>query len=165
MRNFEVWSLPADGLAHWQVMICFRAGLARANNYVLVAILMCIFDPYLLTEWHWTRIRPWHKGCHISIGHNWSNLLNKIYPVGYVQCHITNANQPSYGGCNICGSWMKSASQPTTGCPTGLNQVKGVLWGFAWHTLTNMQLNWPNLHVTILSSVYNIRMCYSQQTI
>ena len=30
MRNFEVWSLPADGLAHWQVMICFRAGLAWA---------------------------------------------------------------------------------------------------------------------------------------
>ena len=62
----------------------------------------------------------------------------------YYQCHITNANQPSYGGCNICGSRMKSASLPTTGCPTGLNQVKGVLWGFAWHRLTNMQLNWPS---------------------
>ena len=48
-----------------------------------------------------------------------------FYTLG--QCHITNANQPSYGGCNICGSRMKSASQPTTGCPTGLNQVKGVL--------------------------------------
>ena len=29
---------------------------------------------------------------------------------GCCQCHITNANQPSYGGCNICGSRMESAS-------------------------------------------------------
>ena len=93
------------------------------------------------------------------------------------QCHITNASQPSYGGCNICGSRMKSASQPITGCPTGLNEVKGVLQGSACHSPPDLT-DWPtcswtdsvlltgsNLHVMILPSVYNMRMGYSKQTI
>ena len=79
--------------------------------------------------------------------------------------HLTNTNQPSYGGCNICDLRMKSAPQPTTGCPTGLDRIKGVLWGLQTDQHASKLTQCYNLHVMILSSVNNIRIFYSKQTI